>query len=155
MTGWIGISLGDVTGIGPEVTLKALEQEWRKDATRYLLIGDAANLRELNEQLRLNLPLEPWSARRGAGQIFLAESTIEPLQRGLVHGAPEAANASVAWLQEGARCCLARELDALVTAPVNKEAIVRAGHSFVGQTEFLTALDGNTATAMMLLGHDE
>src|SRR5260221_5898818 len=155
MTGWIGISLGDVTGIGPEVTLKALEREWRKDATRYLLIGDAANLQELNEQLRLNLPLEPWSARRGAGQIFLAESTIEPLPRGLVHGATEAANASMAWLQEGARCCLARELDALVTAPVNKEAIVRAGHSFVGQTEFLSEMARTPRSAMMLLGEDD
>ena len=41
MTGWIGISLGDITGIGPEVTLKALAVEAQADDTRYLLIGDA------------------------------------------------------------------------------------------------------------------
>jgi 4-hydroxythreonine-4-phosphate dehydrogenase len=155
MTGWIGISLGDITGIGSEVTLKALDREWQKDGTRYLLFGDTADLRESNEQLRLNLPLEPWSARRGSGQIFLADPTVEPLQRGLAHGAPEAANASIAWLEQGARRCLARELDALVTAPVNKEAIVRAGHSFVGQTEFLSEMAGSPRSAMMLLGEDD
>jgi 4-hydroxythreonine-4-phosphate dehydrogenase len=46
-------------------------------------------------------------------------------------------------------------LDALVTAPVNKHAIVRAGHAFVGQTEFLSQLAGTHRTAMMLLGHDD
>jgi 4-hydroxythreonine-4-phosphate dehydrogenase len=46
------------------------------------------------------------------------------------------------------------ELRALVTAPVNKEAILRAGHSFVGQTEYLSDLAGTSRTAMMLLGDD-
>jgi 4-hydroxythreonine-4-phosphate dehydrogenase len=46
-------------------------------------------------------------------------------------------------------------LDALVTAPVNKEAIVRAGIPFVGQTELLSELAGTERTAMMLLGQDE
>jgi 4-phospho-D-threonate 3-dehydrogenase / 4-phospho-D-erythronate 3-dehydrogenase len=61
----------------------------------------------------------------------------------------------VAWLREGAERCLRRELDALVTAPVNKESIVRAGHEFTGQTGFLSALAGAKRTAMMLLGTDE
>ena len=47
------------------------------------------------------------------------------------------------------------ELDALVTAPVNKESIIRAGHKFIGQTEFLSELAGAKCTAMMLLGTDE
>jgi 4-hydroxy-L-threonine phosphate dehydrogenase PdxA len=49
----------------------------------------------------------------------------------------------------------AGELDALVTAPVNKEAIIRAGHKFVGQTEFLSGTRQNQTHAMMLLGHDD
>ena len=59
-------------------------------------------------------------------------------------------------MRDGAERCLRGELDALVTAPVNKEAIVRAGYKgFVGQTEFLSALAGAKRTAMMLLGHDD
>jgi 4-hydroxythreonine-4-phosphate dehydrogenase len=57
-------------------------------------------------------------------------------------------------LRDGAERCLRGELDALVTAPVNKEAIIRAGHKFVGQTEFLSGLANTKRTAMMLLGHD-
>ena len=66
-----------------------------------------------------------------------------------------AARAAIAWLRDGAERCLRHELDALVTAPVNKASIVRAGHEFVGQTEFLSNLAGAKRTAMMLLGHDE
>ena len=40
MTGCIGIALGDITGIGPEVTLKALALDMETDDARYLLIGD-------------------------------------------------------------------------------------------------------------------
>jgi 4-hydroxythreonine-4-phosphate dehydrogenase len=70
-------------------------------------------------------------------------------------GSAAAARAAVAWLCEGAERCLRRELDALVTAPVNKESIVRAGHPFTGQTGFLSELAGAQRTAMMLLGTDE
>jgi 4-hydroxythreonine-4-phosphate dehydrogenase len=156
MTGWIGISLGDVTGVGPEVTLKAVAAEAGCDDTRYLLIGDQAVLRLLNSQLSLNLPLLPFSGYGSPGKFFLADPLNGTLPSGNTAGAPAVARASVAWLQEGAQRCLRRELDALVTAPVNKESIIRAGHpSFVGQTEFLSDLAGTRHTAMMLLGHDE
>ncbi len=58
-------------------------------------------------------------------------------------------------LRDGAQRCLRGELDALVTAPVNKESIIRAGHKFIGQTEFLSELATAKRTAMMLLGTDE
>src|ERR1019366_10505716 len=78
-----------------------------------------------------------------------------PLREGFPAGSAAAANAAVASLREGAGRCLRRELDALVTAPVNKESIIRAGHKFVGQTEFLSGLAKAKRTAMMLLGTDE
>jgi 4-hydroxythreonine-4-phosphate dehydrogenase len=70
-------------------------------------------------------------------------------------GSPLAAHVAVGALREGGGRCLRGELDALVTAPVNKEAIIRAGYQFVGQTEFLSELAGTKRTAMMLLGTDE
>jgi 4-hydroxythreonine-4-phosphate dehydrogenase len=73
----------------------------------------------------------------------------------LPSGSPVAANAAIANLRDGAERCLRHKLDALITAPVNKESIIRAGHKkFVGQTEFLSELAGAKRTAMMLLGHD-
>jgi 4-hydroxythreonine-4-phosphate dehydrogenase len=148
----IGISLGDPTGIGPEVTLKALAAELPLDDTRYWLLGDAPLCRRLNEQLRLGLPLTA-PATDGPSRICLAE-VGSALPARLPPGAPVAARAAVAWVQEGIARCLRGELAALVTAPVNKHAIVRAGLPFIGQTEMLSALAGTTRTAMMLLGQD-
>jgi 4-hydroxythreonine-4-phosphate dehydrogenase len=62
----------------------------------------------------------------------------------------------LAWLRHGADLCLRGEAAGLVTAPVNKESIIRSGETgFTGQTELLSAQAGATRTAMMLLGCDD
>jgi len=155
MTGWIGITLGDVTGIGPEVALKAIAAETASDQTRYLLIGDRDCVLHLNQKSGLNLPLKIFSNYGDSGRVFVTNPLAEPLLENLPAGSPAAARAAVAWLRAGAERCLRREFDALVTAPVNKESIIRAGHKFTGQTEFLSGLANAKRTAMMLLGHDE
>ncbi len=155
MTGWIGIALGDVTGIGAEVTLKALAAETANDETRYLLIGDAHHLASSHKQLGLGYPLQPFAGYSAAGRFFFFNPMPAPLAPGLPPGAPEAARAALAWLTEGGRRCLNHELDALVTAPLNKHAVVRSGQAFVGQTEFLSQLAGTEQTIMMLLGEDD
>src|SRR5437660_1820601 len=149
MPNTIGISLGDVTGIGPEVTLKALAVEAQSDDARYLLIGDPELTLELNRKLGLDLPL----SRDSAGRFCLLNPLSQPLPPDLSPGSAVAARAAVAWVRTGAELCLARKLNALVTAPVNKEAILRAGIEFVGQTELLSELARADRTAMMLLGH--
>ena len=155
MKNWIGIPLGDVTGIGPEVALKAIAAGAPGDNTKYLLIGDADGVNRLNQKPGLNLPLKKFSGYGGSGRFFVTNPLAGPLPENLAAGSPAAANAAIASLRDGAERCLRRELDALVTAPVNKEAIIRAGHKFIGQTEFLSDLAGAKRTAMMLLGHDE
>jgi len=147
--------MGDVTGIGPEVALKALVTESSPDDTRYLLIGDAGHARQVNQQLALNLPLQTYGGPKDVGRIFIANPLSAPLALDLVEGSPAAARAAVAWLADGAHRCLRQELDALVTAPVNKQAIVRAGQAFVGQTEFLSQIAGVESSVMMLLGQDD
>jgi len=155
MKNWIGITLGDVTGIGPEVTLKALAAESAADDTRYLLIGDEGHVERLNGKLGTKLPLQKFSGYNKVGKLFITQPFAEPLPENLPAGSPAAANAAVASLRDGAKRCLRRELAAVVTAPVNKEAIVRAGHKFVGQTELFAKAAKTKRYAMMLLGHDE
>ena len=128
MTGWIGITLGDVTGIGPEVALKAIAAEIAGDQTRHLLIGDRDCVLHLNQKPGLNLPLKNFSNYGGSGRFFVTNPLAEPLPENLPAGSPVAAHAAVASLRDGAERCLRHELDALVTAPVNKESIIRAGH---------------------------
>jgi 4-hydroxythreonine-4-phosphate dehydrogenase len=155
MTGWIAISLGDVTGIGPEVALKAVEAEGKTDDARYLLIGDAQYAAAACEKLGLEFGLQPFSEFGAQGRFFLHNPLREPLPAGLDAGSPVAARAAVAWLTDGAQRCLSHEIDALVTAPLNKQAVVRSGQPFIGQTEFLSELAGTERTAMMLLGDDD
>ena len=155
MTDWMAISLGDVTGIGPEVTLKALAAEAAVDQFRYLLIGDDASTLRLNQALGLNLPLAQFTGPAATGRFFLHSPLSEPLAAGLSPGSPAAARAALLSLADGARRCLLHEMDALVTAPVNKESIMRTGQPFVGQTEFLSQMAGAERTAMMLLGQDD
>ena len=155
MTGWIAISLGDATGIGPEVTLKALAAEAASDSFRYLLIGDDASTLRLNQAPGLDLPLERFPGRTATGRFFLYNPLPEPLPANLAPGSPSAARAALAALSDGANRCLRHEMDALVTAPLSKEAILRTGQPFVGQTEFLSQLAGTEQTAMMLLGQDD
>jgi len=150
----IGITAGDVTGIGPEVVLKALKLEARaEEDARFLIIGDAGCAHRLNA--RIGLPLQPFSQNATPGRFCLLDPGATALPPHLLRGAPEAARAAVEWLREGAQRCLAGGLAALVTAPVNKEAIIRAGIPFVGQTEFLSELSGTSQTVMMLLGSDD
>lgn len=155
MTGIVGISLGDVTGVGPEVTLKALAHELSADTSRYLLIGDADIIQRTNKKLGLNLPIATLGKSSGPARVLVTNPLSAALPGNLSQGSAPAANAAVAWLKDGAQRCLRKELDALVTAPVNKEAIISAGHTFVGQTELLSELVDAKRTAMMLLGHDE
>jgi 4-phospho-D-threonate 3-dehydrogenase / 4-phospho-D-erythronate 3-dehydrogenase len=155
MKNWIGISLGDSGGVGPEVALKAVAAEAATDETKYLLIGDEHILARLNAKLSLHLPLKKFSAYSDVGRFFIFNPLAELLPENLAAGAPLATHAAVAALHDGGHRGLRGELDALVTAPVNKESIIRAGHKFVGQTEFLSELAGTKRTAMMLLGTDE
>ncbi len=157
MKNWIGISLGDATGIGPEVALKAIASEAQADGTRYLLIGDETSLHGINQRTGLKLPLQPFAGYQNqeGGRFCTLNLAMSSLPADLPPGSPLAANAAVAALREGGQRCLRGELDAIITAPVNKESIIRAGHKFVGQTEFLSELAGTGRTAMMLLGTDE
>ncbi len=150
----LAIALGDPTGIGPEVALKAIAAELPRNNERYVLIGDASLSRTLTEFLKLNLTIDGYSSHSSARVMVLNPGP--PLPRSLSTGGVEAARAAIAWLKHGAELCLRRETDALVTAPVNKEAIIRSGEtSFVGQTELLSGIAGTERTAMMLLGADD
>jgi 4-hydroxythreonine-4-phosphate dehydrogenase len=141
----LAIALGDPTGIGPEVALKAIAAELPRDDERYLLIGDPALVHELNSRLKIWLTIgEPSANARVTIAAPISNTEQSP------------ARAALACLKHGAQLCLRGEASALVTAPVNKESIINSGEpSFVGQTELLSELAKTDRTAMMLLGCDD
>jgi 4-hydroxythreonine-4-phosphate dehydrogenase len=153
MKGWLGITLGDPSGVGPEVALKALARA-EQDAFKYLLLGDARLIASLNASLGLQLPVTAFQSYQQTGRFFYLQ-TGPALPNGLACGSRLAAEAAMAALTEGARRSIKGELDGIVTAPVNKEAIIRLGAPFMGQTEYLSGMAQADRTAMMLLGADD
>ncbi len=154
MSDWIGITAGDITGIGPEVVLKALALEDTKgDKTRYLILCDTEQLRRVNKTV--GLTLQDFSEFTSNDRFCVLNPLLEPIPAGLVAGAAPAALAAIGWIRDGARRCMNGELAALVTAPLNKESVIRAGMPFVGQTELLAQLAGVRRSVMMLLGQDD
>jgi 4-hydroxythreonine-4-phosphate dehydrogenase len=152
----IAVALGDPTGIGPEITLRAVAAELPADDSIYLLVGDEACMRRWNERLNLGLPLHACATGPAASRVLIHQPEAVALPASLPCGAPPAARAAMAWLKAGAEHCLGGRAAALVTAPVNKHAIIEAGfRDFVGQTELLAHLSGGTRPTMMLLGPDE
>src|SRR4051812_14409670 len=101
MTLRIAISLGDVTGIGPEVTLKALAGQAWGSGVSFVLIGDIKRTLLLKEALGLDLPLGIPGTEKGGRQIELREIVGESLPHDLRQGAPEAGRAAVAWVRAG------------------------------------------------------
>lgn len=152
----LGVTLGDVTGVGPEVALKALARVVAEDeATTYVLLGDAAVAQHHAGLLGIESALPHWEDRASVPSRVYLLSPGEPLPPDLSPGDPLAARAAVDWLRVGAVACRAGDFQGLVTAPVSKESILRAGVPFVGQTEFLAQQAGGVDVAMMLLGQDD
>ena len=150
----IGVTLGDVTGIGPEVTVKALTQAAiEAPDIAFVVLGDRAWLNR-NRGQKFD-PLPTWEPRNPRPGVAILDPRGTGLPTDLRPGAVPAARAALDWLREGANRCLRGELAALVTGPVCKESIMATGEAFVGQTEFLSALTGTDRAIMMLLGTDE
>jgi 4-hydroxythreonine-4-phosphate dehydrogenase len=154
----IAIALGDPSGIGPEVALKAVAAELHADDCRYLLVGSTELICALDAKLDLRLSLASSPAPRSGERICIVDPDRTPASSVTLQtpGSPDAARAAVRWLRHGAGLCLNGKAQALLTAPVNKAAIINSGEKdFVGQTELLSALAGTDRTAMMLLGYDD
>ena len=154
----IGVTLGDPTGIGPEVTFKAIQRLATEASVRFVVYGDRriADAAARYAGWISSVPEVSECSNGGDSvRVCLDSSAVPPLPPLLPVGAPAAALAAVAWLRQGGLAARAGVIDALVTGPVNKEAIIRAGVPFVGQTEFLAALCDAQRYAMMLLGEDD
>ena len=150
----IGIALGDPSGIGPEVTLKAL-LSIPPDGTHYLLIGDGDNFEAVRRQLGLALDYTASPVLALQDRISLWNPLPGGLPLGMAPGCTAAAEMALASLRAAARLCLEGVLDGMVTAPLSKEAIINLGHQFVGQTEYLSDMAGASDTTMMLMGEDD
>jgi 4-hydroxythreonine-4-phosphate dehydrogenase len=136
----LGISLGDPTGIGPEVVVRALAKRSDCDV---LIFGDEGVLARAAEIAGV-----PWPGRAAVAPVTRLDlATVPPGKPSEIAG-----QAQVAYLEAATRAVLAGETSALVTAPISKEWAGRAGFAFPGHTEYLADRAGTREFAMMLAG---
>ena len=151
--------MGDPAGVGPEITAKALARPDVTASCKAVLIGDRSVMAATLDMLRSPLALH--AVTRVADCAFAA-GTLECLDLAKVDAAtllkgavsPEAGRAAYAYIETGVRLCQAKEIDAIVTAPINKEALAAAGLQHSGHTEILAALSGTKDFAMLLMGKE-
>ncbi len=137
----IGITLGDINGIGPEVILKATRHFRWPEEVRFVLIGSERHLRNQGWEMGITLSRKI---------DFIEIKNAAEWRPGEIHvAAAQLAERAIRRAVEG---CLSGELDAMVTAPICKKGFHKAGIHRPGHTEFLAELTGTKKFGMMLLG---
>ena len=139
-TARIAISLGDPSGVGPEVVVRALAARPSADV---LIFGDRGVLARAAATAGVPAPADD----RVREVTRLRADEVTP-------GRPDDASgrAQLAYLAAATTAALAGEVAGLVTAPISKHWIARAGFGFPGHTEYLASRAGVREFAMMLAG---
>jgi 4-hydroxythreonine-4-phosphate dehydrogenase len=142
--------MGDPAGIGPEIVLKALRDLAPREAAgefSLVTIGTASCMADAAQ--RLGLPVK---ITEGGGwpevRLIEAATTEEAIAPGKLSA--EAGRLTFAAIERAVQLALARRIDAIVTAPINKEALNKAGYAYPGHTEILAELTHSKGSCMML-----
>jgi 4-hydroxythreonine-4-phosphate dehydrogenase len=144
--------MGDAAGIGPEVIVKLLAAVSIPTGIRVVVVGERDILQ--NSAATLDLPVS-FFEEGGEGSISgaVAVRSLGLLQTGgFVPGQLSAAcgDAAYRYFAHAVEECLAGRAQAIVTAPLNKEAMNRGGHAFVGHTDILESMTGVAGPVMAL-----
>jgi len=153
----VAVTMGDPSGIGPEVVVKGLQDEGLYALCRPFVIGNADHLQKAAARFEPNLCIKAISKLRGArfrpGRLEVLDerrATLAALKPGRAH--PE--GAAVAWeaIDFAARMALRGEVDAIATAPIQKEGMQAIGFPFPGHTEFFAERANTDDFGMMMVG---
>lgn len=146
--------MGDASGVGPEVIMKGLGHSEVFGYCRPLVIGDAGRLREAGRIVGANVAVHPIdnasTAEFKPGTADCIDLRLIP--EGLPWGvlSPISGDASYRYIVRAVELTNSGEIDAICTAPLNKEALHAAGHIYPGHTELLAHLTSTPEVSMML-----
>jgi 4-hydroxythreonine-4-phosphate dehydrogenase len=151
--------MGDPAGVGPEIVARACAERRVAATSRPLVIGSADAMREavalVGSPLGVHTVGRVGDCRWEAGRLEvldLANVDMPTLPRGEVSAA--AGRAAYEYIERAVALAQAREIAAIVTAPINKEALAAAGMTHSGHTEILAMLSGTRDFAMLLMGKE-
>jgi 4-hydroxythreonine-4-phosphate dehydrogenase len=150
----IAITMGDPSGIGPEVVMRSLAHRELYATCRPLVVGDAARLRRAGAIVGATLDLHPVTpdspARFAPGTVDVVDLGLVPADLPFGQTSAVAGEAAYRYIERACRMAMANEADAICTAPISKEALHAAGHRYPGHTELLAHLTGTPEVSMML-----
>lgn len=147
----LAVTLGDPSGIGPEVVLKALADPEVTTNCEITVIGSRSLLQNIYTQLRR---IGDGDALADPDQLSILDIELEPSTKAQINlGIGNAASgaASFAYLEKAIACTLAGEFDGIVTAPIAKSLWKAAGHAYPGQTEVLAQYAGVERFGMLFV----
>ena len=151
----LAITMGDPAGIGPEITVRALNRKETYEKCRPVVTGDAAIIGQAVRLLGLNLQV---NAIQNVKEAKFEFGTIDVIDLQCVDLAtfefgqvqPQCGNAAFQYIKKAIELAMADEVDGTVTAPLNKEALNLAGHHYDGHTEIYATFTNTKKYAMML-----
>lgn len=153
----LAITLGDPAGIGPEVVLKALLHDEVYAQADPLVIGDRRVLERTIAALGLPLAIQAVSSVQEAtyspGTVTVLDlANADPATFAVGEESAVAGGAAVDYVFRACDLAMAGEVDAIVTAPLNKAAMHMAGYTYAGHTELLTERTNAPRVSMLLIG---
>jgi 4-hydroxythreonine-4-phosphate dehydrogenase len=155
----LGVTMGDPAGVGPEIIARAAAEPVVRARMRPVVIGAASAMREalalVGDPLAVHVVTRVADCRWADGTLEVLDLDnvdMARLPRGAVSAA--AGHAAYAFIERAVALAQAREIEAIVTAPVNKEALAAAGVPHSGHTEILAELSHTRDFAMLLMGDE-
>jgi 4-hydroxythreonine-4-phosphate dehydrogenase len=150
----IGVTMGDGAGIGPEIVVRALQDRSVQETCRPVVIGDRARLELAAAGCglapRFHVIEHPREADFSTDSINLVDLDLLPHDLPFGQLSAEAGEAAYQYVRRAAELAMDHSIDAICTAPLNKEALHAAGRKFPGHTELLAELTGVDEVSMML-----
>lgn len=150
----VAITMGDAAGVGPEITVKALAEGELYRQCRPLVVGDAARLRKAIEICGVALEVRavgaPEEGTYQHGVIDCVDLAVIPGDLPFGALSPVAGEGAYQFIRTATELAVAGRVQAICTAPLNKEALHAAGHKYPGHTELLAELTGTPEVSMML-----
>src|SRR5437763_11563018 len=150
----IGITMGDAAGIGPEVIAKALDRPEVYVLCRPVVLGDAKRMQKGAQIAKVSAKVKTVAGPSEAG---FRHGTIDTIDVGgipedLPFGklSPVAGDGAYRFIAKAVELAKAKEIHAICTAPLNKEALHAGGHVYPGHTELLAKLSNTPEVSMML-----
>jgi 4-hydroxythreonine-4-phosphate dehydrogenase len=137
----IGITMGDPSGIGPEIILKSIFCSEIQSTCSFVIYGDSEVLKEAKKLTGINNDLK-----------IMSVTNLDKNDLRIGIPSAEGGQASILYIREAVKHALKGIIDAIVTAPISKESIHLAGSSYPGHTEMLKDITGARNVAMLFEG---